>query len=64
VPAGPPKIITYQWPSAARAIVAVMFVFALLGLFIFISPIAPDLAAAQLFVFVFDIPIRYLVWQT
>jgi hypothetical protein len=64
VPAEPPKIITYQWPNAARAIDAVMIVFALLGLFIFISPIARDLAAAQLFAFVFNIPIRYRVRRT
>jgi predicted PurR-regulated permease PerM len=56
-----PNIITQQWTNTARYIVAVMFVFALLGLFIFISPIARTLAAALLFAIVFDIPIRYLV---
>jgi predicted PurR-regulated permease PerM len=55
-----PKITTRQWTNTARYIAAVMFVFALLGLFIFISPIARDLAAALLFAIVFDIPIRYL----
>ncbi len=55
-----PKITTRQWTNTARYIVAVMFVFALLGLFIFISPIARTLAASLLFAIVFDIPIRYL----
>jgi predicted PurR-regulated permease PerM len=58
------EITTYQWSYAARAIVAVMFVFAILGLFIFISPIARDLVAALLFAFVFDIPIRYIARRT
>ena len=55
-----PKITTRQWTNTARYIVAVMFVFALLGLFLFISPIARDLAAALLFAIILDIPIRYL----
>jgi predicted PurR-regulated permease PerM len=55
-----PTIVTQQWSNTVRAIVAVMFVFALLGLFIFISPIARTLAASLLFAIVFDIPIRYL----
>ncbi len=64
VPAELPKITTYQWSTTARAIVAVMFVFALLALFIFISPIARDLVAALLFAFVFDIPIRFIARRT
>jgi predicted PurR-regulated permease PerM len=60
VPPDTSKITTYQWSSPTRAIVAVMFVFALLGLFIFISPIARDLAAALLFAIILDIPIRYI----
>jgi predicted PurR-regulated permease PerM len=58
------KIITTQWSNPTRAIVAVLFLFGLLGLFIFISPIARDLAAALLFAFVFDIPIRYFARRT
>ena len=59
-----PKITTRQWTNTARYIVAVMFVFALLGLFLFISPIARDLAAALLFAIILDIPIRYLARNT
>jgi predicted PurR-regulated permease PerM len=59
VPPEMPKITTFQWSKPTRAIVAVMFVIALLGLFIFISPIARDLAAALLFAIILDIPIRY-----
>ncbi len=55
-----PTITTRQWTNTARYIVAVMFVFALLGLFLFVSPIARDLAAALLFAIILDIPIRYL----
>jgi predicted PurR-regulated permease PerM len=64
VPVETAKITTHQWSNTARAIVAVMFVFALLGLFIFISPIARDLAAALLFAIIFDIPIRYIARRT
>ncbi len=64
VPAETPKISTSQWSYPARVILAVMFVFTLLALFIFISPIGRDLAAALLFAFVFDIPIRFIVRRT
>jgi predicted PurR-regulated permease PerM len=59
-----PTITTFQWSNTTRSIVAVMFVLSLLGLLIFISPIARDLAAALLFAFVFDIPIRFLAKRT
>ena len=63
-PASEPTIRTVQWSVTTRTIVAVLFVFALLGLAIFISPIARDLSAALLFAFLLDIPVRYIARRT
>jgi hypothetical protein len=49
-------IETVQWPKTTHTIVAVFFVFALIGLAVFISPIARNLTAALLFAFLPDPP--------
>ena len=63
-PSETPETTTTQWSNTARYIVGVLFIFALLGLFIFISPIARDLTAALLFAIILDIPIRFLARRT
>jgi len=63
-PAPKPAIATIQWSNTSRYIVAVLFLFALLGLAIFVSPIARNLAAALLFAFLLDIPVRYIARRT
>lgn len=55
-----PAITTVQWSRAARYITAVLFLFALIGLLAFLSPIVTDLAAAVLIAFLLDIPIRFI----
>lgn len=59
-----PEISTVQWSRPARYIAAVIFLIMLLGLAIFISPIARNLVAALLFAFILDIPVRYLSRRT
>jgi hypothetical protein len=49
-------IATVQWPKTTRTIAAVFFVCALIGLAVFISPIARNLTAALLFAFLPDLP--------
>jgi predicted PurR-regulated permease PerM len=58
------EIATVQWSRTARYIAAVIFLIMLLGLAIFISPIARNLVSALLFAFILDIPIRYLSRRT
>jgi predicted PurR-regulated permease PerM len=59
-----PTITTIQWSSTTRYIVAVLFVMALIGLAVFISPIGRNLAAASLFAFLLDIPVRAIFRRT
>ncbi len=63
-PVDTPKITTIQWSITSRYIIAVLFIIALFGLFVFVSPIARDLAAALLFAIILDIPIRFLARRT
>jgi hypothetical protein len=49
-------IETVQRPKTTRTIVAIFFVFALIGLAVFISPTARNFTAALLFVFLLDPP--------
>jgi predicted PurR-regulated permease PerM len=56
----PPAITTIQWSRTARYITTVLFLFALIGLLIFLSPILADMAAAVLIAFLLDIPIRFI----
>jgi len=58
------QIPTVQWTKTARYIAAVLFIIALLGLAVFISPIARNLVAALLFAFILDIPIRFIARRT
>jgi predicted PurR-regulated permease PerM len=61
---GAPAITTVQWSNTARTIAAVLFLIALVGLFVFISPIGQDLAAALLIAFLLDIPVRFIARRT
>lgn len=63
-PTSEPMITTIQWSNTTRYIVAVFFVFALIGLAIFISPIASNLVSALLAAFLLDIFIRYIARRT
>lgn len=56
-----PTITPTQWSKPARAIVAVIALVSLLGLIVFLIPIARSLLAALLFAIILDIPIRYIV---
>jgi predicted PurR-regulated permease PerM len=59
-----PTITTIQWSSTTRYIAAVLFLFALVGLALFVWPIAADFAAALLFAFLLHIPIRAITGRT
>jgi predicted PurR-regulated permease PerM len=63
-PIAVPVITTIQWSNTTRSIVAVLFVFALVGLVVFLLPIARNLGAALLFAFLLDIPVRYIARRT
>jgi predicted PurR-regulated permease PerM len=60
----PPAITTVQWSRAARYITAVLFLFALIGLLILVSPILTELIAAVLIAFLLDLPIRFFSTRT
>jgi predicted PurR-regulated permease PerM len=63
-PTDTPVVTTIQWSNTARTIAAVLFLFALVALAVFLSPIAQAIAAALLLAFLLDIPIRAIAHRT